>query len=357
MTTYTAIANNEIDEDSEITTGLMTKLRDNPIAITEGSSGAPKIQTAALEQTNGSEAVTTATIRAGAVGQTEIATGAVHQDKIDTSTEQDSTTNVFGQLFVLTGGMYTLGFNAWTNTTGDVEHVEVSHGIHSGPFEDFSWSGSATQQAYAFIDAGIAGGTSYTAYCDTRYILSSPPYNMGDGEIPLFCWAAVDNNGVILSMQTSVTPPWAYNGPTDIRPDKTIRTSEGIKKIKIIKSIDENTGEITEREQEIDHAYKNRDMDTIPHPFPLAKSKGFNVVLIDPPDSLQLRDIADAKMSVNELFHGDYLRIDNSPISRVTPRDVIVAKYKWKDTQRKAGAMIKDKRLKQGPYAPEVIDG
>lgn len=67
MTTYTNIANSEIDTDSPVTESLMTRLRDNPVAITEGSTGAPKIQTAALEQTGGSEAVTTATIRASAV--------------------------------------------------------------------------------------------------------------------------------------------------------------------------------------------------------------------------------------------------------------------------------------------------
>ena len=41
MTSYITIANTEVDPDSPITADLMTKLRDNPIAISEGSSGAP----------------------------------------------------------------------------------------------------------------------------------------------------------------------------------------------------------------------------------------------------------------------------------------------------------------------------
>lgn len=45
MTTYTSIANNEIDADSPGTDTLFTRLRDNPIAIAEGSSGAPQIKT------------------------------------------------------------------------------------------------------------------------------------------------------------------------------------------------------------------------------------------------------------------------------------------------------------------------
>lgn len=45
MTTYTTIANNDIDQDSPITAPLVEALRDNPIAMAEGASGAPKIAT------------------------------------------------------------------------------------------------------------------------------------------------------------------------------------------------------------------------------------------------------------------------------------------------------------------------
>lgn len=43
MTTYTAIPNGDIDQDSPGTQPLFTLLRDNPIAITEGAPGAPRI--------------------------------------------------------------------------------------------------------------------------------------------------------------------------------------------------------------------------------------------------------------------------------------------------------------------------
>ena len=52
MTTYTTIADTEIDQDSPVTETLMTKMRDNPIAITEGASGAPRIVQNALSTTN-----------------------------------------------------------------------------------------------------------------------------------------------------------------------------------------------------------------------------------------------------------------------------------------------------------------
>lgn len=51
MTTYTAIPNTDIDRDSPITEPLMTLLRDNPIAISEGATGAPRILSPALDLT------------------------------------------------------------------------------------------------------------------------------------------------------------------------------------------------------------------------------------------------------------------------------------------------------------------
>lgn len=46
MTSYVAIPDNNIDQDSPITQPLMTALRDNPISIAEGANGAPYMQTA-----------------------------------------------------------------------------------------------------------------------------------------------------------------------------------------------------------------------------------------------------------------------------------------------------------------------
>jgi len=48
MTAYSTIADSEIDPESPGTTTLFTKLRDNPTAIAEGSSGAPKIRPSAF---------------------------------------------------------------------------------------------------------------------------------------------------------------------------------------------------------------------------------------------------------------------------------------------------------------------
>jgi hypothetical protein len=48
MTTWTEIANGDVDQDSPVTQELVTALRDNPKAIAEGSEDAPKVQGAGV---------------------------------------------------------------------------------------------------------------------------------------------------------------------------------------------------------------------------------------------------------------------------------------------------------------------
>ena len=48
MTTYVAITDAEIDQDSPLTQVLMTKYRDNSIAIAEGAAGAPRVDLPAI---------------------------------------------------------------------------------------------------------------------------------------------------------------------------------------------------------------------------------------------------------------------------------------------------------------------
>jgi len=86
MTTYTAIIDSEIDTDSPVTESLMTRIRDNPIAISEGSAGAPKIQNAAIA----TDAVRSAQIQASAVGASEIADGSVGATELGTNSVIDA---------------------------------------------------------------------------------------------------------------------------------------------------------------------------------------------------------------------------------------------------------------------------
>lgn len=48
MTTYSAIADSEIDTDSPLTTSLMTKMRDNPLSMAQGDASSPRINVQSL---------------------------------------------------------------------------------------------------------------------------------------------------------------------------------------------------------------------------------------------------------------------------------------------------------------------
>jgi len=74
---WVSISNTAIDQDSPITVSLMTALRDNPAAIANGDAGAPKVQTAGIQDL----AVSTAKIANGGVTNGKIATGAITIDK------------------------------------------------------------------------------------------------------------------------------------------------------------------------------------------------------------------------------------------------------------------------------------
>ena len=66
MADYNAILDAEIEPEKPVTTSLLNRLRDNPIAISEGAAGAPRVQTAA--------------IAGGAVTAAKLATGTGERD-------------------------------------------------------------------------------------------------------------------------------------------------------------------------------------------------------------------------------------------------------------------------------------
>lgn len=62
---------------SVLTSTKMTQNQDNFAAVANGDAGAPRIQTAGIEQGAGAQAVTTATIRDGAVTNPKLSIGAI----------------------------------------------------------------------------------------------------------------------------------------------------------------------------------------------------------------------------------------------------------------------------------------
>lgn len=306
---YSAFTIGEVDQDSPLDATFFTKMKDNFDALRDGSG---------FNLNN--DVIPYGAIASGAVGQTEL----------KTTTEEDSKSGSGTQLIVTSAGEY--GFvpvakSSTTNTT--------NMGVLGGVMDDVSLLGVTSYTSYI----SISSSTLYTTYGQTRYVTASPPYDLGDGQIDLFAWVLIGSNNQIKAIQTSITPPWAYNGPTDIRPDKTVKG----KKIKTKKEINEQTGEIVTKEFEITMAFKNSDMNLIPHPF-VNLEENDTVILLDPPDMGYLAECREAGLSINSLLHDDYLRVDNVPINRASPIGVTPCRFKWRDTQRKAGAAVADRR-------------
>lgn len=303
MTTYTAIADADIDTDSPVTESLMTKLRDNPIAITEGASGAPQIVQAA------------------------IASGAIHTTQLDTSTGVNSTASTSVVNATLSGGTYS--FFPQIAESGDGMQAQIAV--------------TPQQPGASYVtNVAYAANTTGTAFIQNRYVNTSPPYDLGDGEIPLFIFAVIDNTTQeVISVSAAPDPVWVHNGPTDVYPDghdiggsyKMIRrlppdfdTLPPQAKGAILSSAERQKTYITQ-------AMKHADMDLLPHPWKLGNDlTGSTVVMLDPVSNtvLELAELMRAGENINEIIHNNYLNIGNADIGRNGPAGVLVPATTWK---------------------------
>ncbi len=291
MAAWTTIPDSDVDPESPITTSLMQALRDNPTALAEGAAGHPEIVQAA--------------IAAAAVGQTQLKT-------------DSGTVSGVGNV-TLPGGAY--GFYPQTKAS------PASNAT-------FQIASVITNNSYVTnINLTING------QAQQRFVDSSPPYDLGNGNILLFIFVIMNNDGTVKAIYVSTAPPWANNGPTDIRPHFV---ENGIKKQRklMLPSIDDPYyldalrkpvyGEI-----EVTQALKQADMPMIPHPFTGNDLTGKTIVLLEPTGDIceQLYLLHENGGDVSELIHDGYLKIGNDPVDVNAPPGVIPVSLKWKNTR------------------------
>jgi len=129
MTSYITITDAETDPEAPLTATLAKKWRDNPIAISEGSSGAPKIQRAAIQDSS--------------INRVKLSTG----------------TNSGSYSFGSGGGTLTISLDAYSffpSHEGNADFVKIEAG-----------GASADLPALVFSDSGTPSGT-----VRWRYILA-----------------------------------------------------------------------------------------------------------------------------------------------------------------------------------------
>lgn len=214
-----------------------------------------------------------------------------------------------------------------------------------------------------------AGGATLEARVYHRYIQASPPYDMGDGDVPLFIYALIENGtGKITGMSVAPDPHWAYHGPTNIAgrvighhliedkgDDRRVYArvplwmAEDIDiQAEILKGGKSRAHALNmlrnseEVEIEVDHAWKNRDMNIVTHPF-----KGYpdldnsTIVLIDPMSRLveELGDYHNAisklatvepDAQIDRLFKRGEIKIDNVDLRRAAPHGIMTVNANWR---------------------------
>jgi hypothetical protein len=352
MASWTTISDATLAAGKALIQSVVRALRDNATAITEGASGAPKVQTAALEQTASSEAVTTATLRDLNVTEAKLAASSVSQGKLKTS---------LGQLlhssgwWALPGGEYGF-FPQIGSGTGAAEYS------HLTAYLDRPVTPEAETLSYPwFYESGTSwGGRVYLDYTGTenaghvqqRYVSASPPYDYGHGPAHLFVFLKLDVSGNLRGISVAPDPPWAYHGPTWIVAD--YHRVVGKKLIgfqrRLVVPEDKSallSGELQWEEVEVTQALKNADMDIMPHPF--GEEPGIRVVMLDPACEIVARLAALHDVVTNDpvrggvdsfeaspvgyLLHEGYITVDAEPLDVRTPKGIMTVAPKLKRTR------------------------
>lgn len=256
----------------------------------------------------------------------------IAQGALKTTTGDVSNSFTIASHLTLPGGTYGWYPQTWISggnaTTGQV--------IISNPV------GNVNTSAVTLIYVDATGMSQGSLNARQRYVQASPPYNLGNGDIPLFIFALVDSLGHIKSTYIAPDPPWANNGPTDIRADY-YRNGIGFKKPQLTheqqirlrdpKQRDAVLRELAETEDvELTYAVKNSNMLFIPHPF--TNTVGMTVILLDTLTTFgdHIGDLHTAGERISDFLHEGDIVVDNVPINCITPPGVIAVAASWKLT-------------------------
>lgn len=271
-----------------------------------------------------------AQITNGSVGQNEIGAGAVHQGELDVTLANTSTTSG-GVSATLTGGLFV--FSPQIRSSGAVNIAYLHGGSNGGNTINISET-FLTQMAF-----GIGGGG--TAYLQWNYITSSPPYDLGDGEIPGFIFAIIDNTTQeIETIAIAEDPVWVHNGPTKCTPEAYDENGNGLISVIDTSRIPVNLNpveallakkEAPKQLVRITQERKHADMNLVPHPFQCNDLTGKTVVLLDPVSTViqELMELSSVGENINDIIHNNYLRIGNTPLNRHGPSGLLIPEVNW----------------------------
>lgn len=219
----------------------------------------------------------------------------------------------------------------------------------------------------AVLNAATTGTNQ--AFMTANYISASPPYDLGDGEIPLFVFVAVDVAGIPRITWIGEDPPWARNHkPKLILPsslsdavsdkskfDAYMTALDGhIDKIQSMNDLDAQIANASTRElrktmadrfsslqsQTFDttpltQEEKNAGMAMVPHPFCIGNDlTGLTVTMLNPhsKNCERLALLMKQGENVNALIHDGHIVLDNVALDKKSPSGVMVVDHKFKNS-------------------------
>lgn len=252
------------------------------------------------------------------VEEGDLGSAAVSQGKLKSTTGSASTGS--STHFTLAGGSYTfaVGSHATSGTDADFQ-------IANNPSNT-----TVAYQVFAIVNNPAGGRTAHITY---RYIQSSPPYDLGDGEVGGFVFLTVDRNGDVLSTWIAPDPPWANNGPTRTSADHIDASGQKFVRRRIVpKDLKRALGSRSRGPDlvPLTHAIKNADMPLIPHPFASPGPDVAAIVLADPMDARirRLLEFQEDGEDMNTPFHRGLFRVSNEALGRSTPPGVMACRLR-----------------------------
>lgn len=254
----------------------------------------------------------------------------VSQGDINTSTGSVSYTASGNQ--ILPGGEY--GFHPQTRSQYDYVAYDAYMGGRNT--NGLAWT-SYSSRLYLQEVSNFSSVTR--AYAQQRYVTSSPPFDMGDGQVQGFFFGLVNKNGDLCETWCADVPPWAYNGPTKITADKVDKNGDKYRRIlkTTPEEILENPRVELQYEYElITHKIKNADMGLYPHPFGEELLTDKTVVLFNPMcpcigKLLEAQNQGHAE-EVQEILN--WFKPDNDKLKRRGPRGVMQCGYQLKKPKK-----------------------
>ena len=174
------------------------------------------------------------------------------------------------------------------------------------------------------IMENVAGTATLTV--TIRYVSSSPPWDLGDGEIPLFIWVRIDDvTGELTGISVAPDAPWNF----------ALYRREPINRANPRGELGKLRAEQNriKASQKRTIAEKNAFQPIFPHPWNKENNTGMTIVLLDPVSSI-MEDLLlwhnQAEVPISTLIEDGDLVIGTTPLPRAVPAGAISLSLDWK---------------------------